>query len=232
MRIGRTDHDGSALWRLRVLSRTFGENDGSGRNPQVSKLISVLKRIAAEIYGEAVFVCFTNELSIDEVRQHIVMRESETTATPIRIDDGAQRGAIDRRSIAANEVTRNIVTPESAGQQGADDIQELRKIIDTNMPILKRFACRCAIEQRPDVTAEGAMLGIATPAVEVSFPLRSGQATGQVDRGLVVVMIGPVMGFSDLRVIRNLSIEVSRSGDSQLIYAVLSVTVHYAAPIV
>ena len=40
----------------------------------------------------------------------------------------------------------------------------------------------------------------------VSAPLRNGQRVGQVTRGLVVTMIGPVWVFSDLRVMRNLSI--------------------------
>src|SRR4051812_31400683 len=96
MRVGRTDHDGSPLWRFRVLCRIRRENYGNRCNLEISKLVCVRERVAADIYGEAVVIRFLDQRTIFDVRENVVVRERKATTAPVRFDQCSKSRAIDR----------------------------------------------------------------------------------------------------------------------------------------
>src|SRR6266571_2402795 len=113
-RIRRADHNGTTFWRLRVLLRFRGENYGNGSNAEISKLIGMSKRVATEVYGEAVCVSFFDAITIYRIRKHIVVRECKATPVLVCIHDGAERRDIDRDPVVTWQVASDVVAPERA----------------------------------------------------------------------------------------------------------------------
>jgi hypothetical protein len=120
MRIGRTDDDGAPV-RCRCFSFGVGRNnDGDGRDAQISKPICFVQSVGTEIDSEAVSVGVRNGLPVGKIGQHIEVREGESAPVSVRIGDGSQCRLIDRRFVVARKIARNIVPPQCTRRQCPD----------------------------------------------------------------------------------------------------------------
>ena len=112
MRVGWADDNGATFRRRRVLLGSGRENDGDRRDAQIGEQISMLKRVAAQIDGEAGVVGIFHRLSIGKIGEHVVVRKSKTAPAGVGIDDGAQSRAINRCPVGARQIAGNVVTPQ------------------------------------------------------------------------------------------------------------------------
>ncbi|MHB8107777.1 MAG: hypothetical protein ACYDH4_10190 [Candidatus Cryosericum sp.] len=98
VRLGRTLHDGTALWRAQALRwRIEREHDDNRTHGEISERVGLLQGVSAQVDGEASLVGRTKRLTSSVVARPLV-REGEASTPFVGIDQLAELGHVDALS--------------------------------------------------------------------------------------------------------------------------------------
>jgi hypothetical protein len=109
--LSRTDDNLVPCRRACVCFLVLREYGGDGATPSAQELISMLKIVSAEVYGEAQPVGFCHQMAILQIADDIIVGEREATATTVCLNDLAQAAFADVDLVCGREVAGLIVPP-------------------------------------------------------------------------------------------------------------------------